>query len=1088
MAGTYRVIVPTVVRKAAKMDSDVADPPRLEAGAEIEVTDCVKVRAGKRAKVQRLHFAGGWVSERSQAGTLLLEHLRPAEGAQESGGGSDGGDESNGDDIDDDEGSGSPILGVMKAAVKMQVQSGVSAASRPIGELHIGDAVGVLEEREHKGHTRVRIVTQHAEEAWCSRKIDKGEVVRTQLETDESLTEAPPWVPTHESTVFDEIVQFKVLASCTVRTGPEKDDNKVGEYNKGTLLDMIQEVINFRGITTYQSITPAKGQLMGGWVKLKTSKGKVLLERVEPEADTASDPVREKSEAAVLEFLASRGHAEILSRVCKALASGGGEDDPEQWLGDLEAMDKDGDLVPFLDMCHATLVEPKEDEAPEDEDEDGSGEQDEPDSDDAEPLDFAGGPVKFLVLATCTVRDGPDASTVKVGEHKQGDNIHIVQEARNSDGLKVYQTITAPEGANRGGWVKLKTSKGKELLSLCEQFDSSIDDADDEAEAKAPDPKEPPRDLVALQKFFGKMGKVKVKITIDGAGIYVVEDNKEGAKMCSYSTRRIVRWETERNTFKMVAKERDDSKSEVVFVLKSADELGLALRGAVMAACAWKIDADAWQNDGLTEEEKEEKAAAKVQKQEEDKHDREMRKELTGQRLKELRKRAKEVGVPEDVLEDATDSEEPKEAVILAILAHHAAKIGSFLPQRPSEGEPPQRQSYAIDPIKQAETVAKKKADDEKGTAQAEALLQEAARLIDWTAGMVIDVDTEDGFEKGATILGPSSEGNAAQMQVRFADGSVDDWDKEDFVSREADCPVPDTDATGKSAAIALQQEILKHGTSDVAKIQRLRRASLEPDGAGDAMAAAAEIAAAAAAVDQKIASLAATAAAEQKIALLEQRMQQLSESLAKETQAHGDTRVQLQQVQERLTTASSQVESLTAAAAGSQALLAEVVVANATAKQQMSVARAADQGLIQKMTAQLEAVEAAHAQTSDGSTVAVEAALTAAAAARSEADAAKLALEQHKVLQAAKDSQLAEQQSQQSQQLGSLDNNDTSPEGDELIAAKGREITKLRSKLNSLEEMMLSGDDTQATVTWMMMDEMLTSDTLLTTEDERWT
>jgi hypothetical protein len=507
-----------------------------------------------------------------------------------------------------------------------------------------------------------------------------------------------------------------------------------------------------------------------------------------------------------------------------------------------------------------------------------------------------------------------------------------------------------------------------------------------------------------------------------------------------------------------------------------------------MAACAWKIDADAWQNDGLTEEEKEEKAAAKVQKQEEDKHDREMRKELTGQRLKELRKRAKEVGVPEDVLEDATDSEEPKEAVILAILAHHAAKIGSFLPQRPSEGEPPQRQSYAIDPTKRAETVAKKKADDEKGTAQAEALLQEAARLIDWTAGMVIDVDTEDGFEKGATILGPSSEGNVAQMQVRFADGSVDDWDKEDFVSREADCPVPDTDATGKSAAIALQQEILKHGTSDVAKIQRLRRASLEPDGAGDAMAAAAEIAAAAAAVDQKIASLAAAAAAEQKIALLEQRMQQLSESLAKETQAHGDTRVQLQQVQERLTTASSQVESLTAAAAGSQALLAEVVVANATAKQQMSVARAADQGLIQKMTAQLEAVEAAHAQTSDGSTVAVEAALTAAAAARSEADAAKLALEQHKVLQAAKDSQLAEQQSQQSQQLGSLDNNDTSPEGDELIAAKGREITKLRSKLNSLEEMMLSGDDTQATVTWMMMDEMLTSDTLLTTEDERWT
>ena len=42
---------------------------------------------------------------------------------------------------------------------------------------------------------------------------------------------------------------------------------------------------NWQGITTYQTVTPAKGQLMGGWVKLKTSKGKTLLERIEQRTD-----------------------------------------------------------------------------------------------------------------------------------------------------------------------------------------------------------------------------------------------------------------------------------------------------------------------------------------------------------------------------------------------------------------------------------------------------------------------------------------------------------------------------------------------------------------------------------------------------------------------------------------------------------------------------------------------------------------------------------------------------------------------------------------------------------------------------------
>ena len=96
-------------------------------------------------------------------------------------------------------------------------------------------------------------------------------------------SEASPGSPgALESIGFDEPVQFKVIATCTVRKGPEKDDEKIGEYTTGTIIEVVQEVKNVRGITSYQSITPTKGQKMGGWVKLKTSKDKVLLYRVYP--------------------------------------------------------------------------------------------------------------------------------------------------------------------------------------------------------------------------------------------------------------------------------------------------------------------------------------------------------------------------------------------------------------------------------------------------------------------------------------------------------------------------------------------------------------------------------------------------------------------------------------------------------------------------------------------------------------------------------------------------------------------------------------------------------------------------------------
>ena len=138
------------------------------------------------------------------------------------------------------------------------------------------------------------------------------------------------------------------------------------------------------------------------------------------------------------------------------------------------------------------------------------------------------------------------------------------------------------------------------------------------------------------------------------------------------------------------------------------------------------------------------------------------------------------------------------------------------------------------------------RADDD---AVQEALLREAARLIEWKVGDTVDIDTADGVEKGAVILGPAVGGDAAQMRVKFPDGSVDDWDIEDFLVPRAGAAATATTAgdrdrasggsagggsaaaaaagaTGEAAAVALQHELMQHGTRNVAKINRLRRAS----------------------------------------------------------------------------------------------------------------------------------------------------------------------------------------------------------------------------------------------------------------------
>lgn len=67
------------------------------------------------------------------------------------------------------------------------------------------------------------------------------------------------------------------------------------------------------------------------------------------------------------------------------------------------------------------------------------------------------------------------------------------------------------------------------------------------------------------------------------------------------------------------------------------------------------------------------------------------------------------------------------------------------------------------------------------GKAVQAAAVAAAARSTSWVAGEIIGVDTEDGMEWGVRVLGPAESASPAEMQVRFTDGSVDDWPVEDF-------------------------------------------------------------------------------------------------------------------------------------------------------------------------------------------------------------------------------------------------------------------------------------------------------------------
>jgi hypothetical protein len=81
-----------------------------------------------------------------------------------------------------------------------------------------------------------------------------------------------------------------------------------------------------------------------------------------------------------------------------------------------------------------------------------------------------------------------------------------------------------------------------------------------------------------------------------------------------------------------------------------------------------------------------------------------------------------------------------------------------------------------------------------------------------WFRGDAVDVETEDGVESGAVIIGPSQCGDADHLRLRFADGVEDDWPIQDF--RHAGNSLDDGSSSADSTSSSGDSDLSSSETS----------------------------------------------------------------------------------------------------------------------------------------------------------------------------------------------------------------------------------------------------------------------------------
>ena len=94
--------------------------------------------------------------------------------------------------------------------------------------------------------------------------------------------------------------------------------------------------------------------------------------------------------------------------------------------------------------------------------------------------------------------------------------------------------------------------------------------------------------LVPPKTFSAKHNKKKVKVTVDAAGLHVVEDNKQAADLGSYKLNKMKTWSVngKKNSFELVMAGKKGKT--LVFATKEAPGIDMAIQSATMAMAAWR--------------------------------------------------------------------------------------------------------------------------------------------------------------------------------------------------------------------------------------------------------------------------------------------------------------------------------------------------------------------------------------------------------------------------------------------------------------------------------------------------------------------
>lgn len=359
------------------------------------------------------------------------------------------------------------------------------------------------------------------------------------------------------------------------------------------------------------------------------------------------------------------------------------------------------------------------------------------------------GVVKYLVLEKATVRAGPNSQSPKIGEHKKGAMIDVIQESIDDRGLQVLLTHTAPEGAAQGGWIKLVTSKGKQLLERIGSAETvqatgasrggrrgSVSSGSMDGYGRRGSLETGGR-RGSVDSSGGRRGSMVSTGSGGRRGSLISDDGSfDGGEPLTSSTSFDVKYELHgKNTkFKLTVEPHqivlNNTKTQSVHAVYRFEKLRTHNYARVVSG-------------GVV------------------------------------------IGLPGGT--DIYLSTDALQATQISELIHRGKEHADYAIDKAHKKEA----KLALKSAKQQQELQQQRQDDDSASSDSDSAMEAVpfdaspktfrTAFMKYKPGQKVDVESEDGWEYGATVIGPAKSGDSDELRIRFADGVVDDWPVADF-------------------------------------------------------------------------------------------------------------------------------------------------------------------------------------------------------------------------------------------------------------------------------------------------------------------